>query len=251
VGRSLPLPCRPIATQFYCVDYVDYAAARCASDWCCGCFLPGRMARSTPPQTPNRSSRSSAAWLQSTSTGQPLHHLTAIARWAACSAVHSSRVMGSLQRGRSPAAARDRSARLSPSVAVMGWPALGVRRHVRVRGLNTFRPRIRFNVAAPKAGGNRPGGRLRRQNRQLGPSGSGCGSRLVLAELRACDGPMLTCKPVEPPSRSRDCRQPRCPHWITEDPGHGGPSSSIPARGCCWAIGSARLASGSYRRWLY
>jgi hypothetical protein len=115
------------------------------------------MLRSTPPQTPNRSSRSSAAWRHSTSTGQRLHHLTAIARWAASSAVHSSRVMGSLQRGRSPAAARDRSARLSPSVAVIGWPALGVRRHGRFRGVNTFRRRRRFNVAAPKAGGKSPG----------------------------------------------------------------------------------------------
>jgi hypothetical protein len=113
-------------------------------------FLPGRVARSTPPQTPNRSPRSSAAWLQSSSTGQPLHHLTAIARWAACSAVHSSRVMGSLQRGRSPAAARDRRARLSPSVAVMGWPARGVRRHGKSRGVNTFGRRIRFNFPAPK-----------------------------------------------------------------------------------------------------
>jgi hypothetical protein len=108
-------------------------------------------------QTPNRSSRSSAARRHSTSTGQRLHHLTAIARWAASSAVHSSRVMGSLQRGRSPAAARDRSARLSPSVAVIGWPALGVRRHGRFRGVNTFRRRRRFNVAAPKAGGKSPG----------------------------------------------------------------------------------------------
>jgi hypothetical protein len=120
-------------------------------------FLPGRMLRSTPPQTPNRSSRSSAAWRHSTSTGQRLHHLTAIARWAASSAVHSSRVMGSLQRGRSPAAARDRSARLSPSVAVIGWAALGVRRHGSFRGVNTFRRRRRFNVAAPKAGGKSPG----------------------------------------------------------------------------------------------
>jgi hypothetical protein len=120
-------------------------------------FLPGRMLRSTPPQTPNCSLRSSAAWRHSTSTGQRLHHLTAIARWAACSAVHSSRVMGSLQRGRSPAAARDRSARLSSSVAVMAWPALGVRRHGRFRGVNTFRRRRRFNVAAPKAGGTAPG----------------------------------------------------------------------------------------------
>jgi hypothetical protein len=115
-------------------------------------FLPGRMLRSTPPQTPNRSSRSSAAWRHSTSTGQRLHHLTAIARWAASSAVHSSRVMGSLQRGRSPEAARDSSARLSPSVAVMGWPALGVRRRGRFRGVNTLGRRRRFNVAAPKAG---------------------------------------------------------------------------------------------------
>jgi hypothetical protein len=120
-------------------------------------FLPGRMLRSTPPQTPNCSLRSSAAWRHSTSTGQRLHHLTAIARWAACSAVHSSRVMGSLQRGRSPSAARDRSARLSSSVAVMGWPALGVRRHGRFRGVNTFRRHGRFNVAAPKAGGSAPG----------------------------------------------------------------------------------------------
>jgi Phage integrase family len=66
----------------------------------------------------------------------------------------------------------------------------------------------------------------------------------VLAELPACDGPMLTCKPVEPPSRSRDCRQPRRPRWITEDPGHGGPSSSTPTRRCCGEIGSGRLASG-------
>jgi hypothetical protein len=115
-------------------------------------FLPGRMLRSTPPQTPNRSSRSSAAWRHSTSTGQRLHHLTAIARWAASSAVHSSRVMGSLQRGRSPEAARDSSARLSPSVAVMGWPALGVRRRGRFRGVNTLGRRRRFNLAAPKAG---------------------------------------------------------------------------------------------------
>lgn len=128
------------------VEYVSHAT-----------FLPGRMLRSTPPHTPNRSSRSSAAWRHSTSTGQRLHHLTAIARWAASSAVHSSRVMGSLQRGRSPEAARDRSARLSPSVAVMGWPALRVRRHGRFRGVNTFRRRRRFNVAATKAGGKSPG----------------------------------------------------------------------------------------------
>ena len=84
------------------------------------CFRPpGRMPRSTPPQTPNCSSRSTAAWPQSTSTGQPRHHLTARARSAACSAVHSSRVMGSEQRGRLPAAARDSSARLSLLVAVM------------------------------------------------------------------------------------------------------------------------------------
>jgi hypothetical protein len=202
------------------------------------------MARSTPPQTPNRSSRSSAAWLQSTSTGQPLHHLTAIARWAASSAVHSSRVMGSVQRGRSPPAARDRSARLSPSVAVMGWPALGVCRHDRVRGVNTFRPRMRFNVTTPKAGGNHPGAVCADRTGKWGHRIQVAGPRLVLAELPACDGPMLTCKPVEPPSRSRDCRQPRRPRWITEDPGHGGPSSSTPTRRCCGEIGSGRLASG-------
>jgi hypothetical protein len=181
-------------------------------------------------------------WLQSTSTGQPLHHLTAIARWAASSAVHSSRVMGSVQRGRSPPAARDRSARLSPSVAVMGWPALGVRRHDRVRGVNTFRPRMRFNVATPKAGGNHPGAVCADRTGKWGHRIQVAGPRLVLAELPACDGPMLTCKPVEPPSRSRDCRQPRRPRWITEDPGHGGPSSSTPTRRCCGEIGSGRLA---------
>ena len=60
-----------------------------------------------------------AAWPHSTSTGQPRHHLTARARSAACSAVHSSRVMGLEQRGRLPAAARDSRARLSSLVAVM------------------------------------------------------------------------------------------------------------------------------------
>jgi hypothetical protein len=156
-------------------------------------FLPGRVARSTPPQTPNRSPRSSAAWLQSSSTGQPLHHLTAIARWAACSAVHSSRVMGSLQRGGSPAAARDRRARLSPSVAVMGWPARGVRRHEKSRGVNTFGRRIRFNFPAPKASGRPPGPSSSTQSAS-GPSGSGrrptagaVGAAVVLSDASALD----------------------------------------------------------------